>query len=88
MECLFFPTLFPYYGNSLISCFSQVLPIQWVLLHFPVLWEINGKTHAFPTWWDSLFFPCDKYIFTVFTYVYFFQIFIQKSYIYDPVKYW
>ena len=29
----------------------QVLPIQWVLLHFPVLWEIDGETHAFPTWW-------------------------------------
>ena len=27
---------------------SQVLPIQWALLHFPVLWEINGETHAFP----------------------------------------
>ena len=28
------------------------LPISqaflWVLLHFPVLWEIDGKTHAFP----------------------------------------
>ena len=31
---------------------SQVLLIQWVLLHFPVLWEIDGKTHAFPIWWS------------------------------------
>ena len=22
--------------------------MRWVLLHFPVLWEIDGKTHAFP----------------------------------------
>ena len=27
---------------------SQVLPIQWALLHFSVLWGIDGKTHAFP----------------------------------------
>ena len=27
---------------------SQVLPIRWVLLYFPVVWEINGETHAFP----------------------------------------
>ena len=30
----------------------QVFPIQWVLLHFPVLWEIDEKTHAFPIWWS------------------------------------
>ena len=24
--------------------------MQWVLLHFPVLWEINEETHAFPIW--------------------------------------
>ena len=27
---------------------SQTLPIPWVLLHFLVLWEIDGKIHAFP----------------------------------------
>ena len=27
---------------------SQAFPIRWVLLPFPVLWEINGETHAFP----------------------------------------
>ena len=32
---------------------SQVFPIRWVLLHFPVLWEIDGKTHAFPIWWST-----------------------------------
>ena len=37
---------------------SQVLPIRWVLLHFPMLWEIDGKSHAFPIWWDSLIFSC------------------------------
>ena len=26
---------------------SQTFPMQWVLLHFPILWEIYGKTHAF-----------------------------------------
>ena len=29
---------------------SQFLLVQWVLLHFPVLWEINGETQAFPIW--------------------------------------
>ena len=31
---------------------SQVLPIRWVLLHFPLLWEIEGKTYAFPMCWS------------------------------------
>ena len=39
---------------------SQVFPIQWVLLHFPVLWEIDVKSHAFPIWWDSLIFSCES----------------------------
>ena len=26
---------------------SQAFPIPWVLLHFPVLWEMYGETHAF-----------------------------------------
>ena len=26
---------------------SQALPIQWVWLSFPMLWEIDEKTHAF-----------------------------------------
>ena len=30
----------------------QVLPIRLVLLHFPVLWGIDGETHAFPIWWS------------------------------------
>ena len=29
---------------------SQVFPIRWVLLHFPMLLEIDGKTHAIPIW--------------------------------------
>ena len=34
-------------------------------------------------------FLCEyKYVFTVFTYGYFVQIFIQKFYIYNAVKYW
>ena len=31
---------------------SQVNPIRWILLHFPVLWEIDGKTHVFLIWWS------------------------------------
>ena len=27
---------------------SQVLPIWWVLLHFPEVWEVDGETHVFP----------------------------------------
>ena len=28
-----------------MSTSCQVLPIRWVLLHFPVVWEIDGETH-------------------------------------------
>ena len=28
--------------------FPRLSPTLWVLLHFPVLWEISGETHAFP----------------------------------------
>ena len=31
---------------------SQTFPIPWVLLHFTVLWEIYGETHAFPICWS------------------------------------
>ena len=31
---------------------SQIFPIPQVLLHFPVLWEIYGETHAFPICWS------------------------------------
>ena len=31
---------------------SQVLAIRWVLLHFSVLWKIDGESHAFPIWWN------------------------------------
>ena len=31
---------------------SQVHPMQRVLLHFPVIWEIDGETRAFPIWWS------------------------------------
>ena len=27
---------------------SKVLAIQWILLHFTVLWKIDGETHVFP----------------------------------------
>ena len=31
---------------------SQVLSIRRVLLHFPMLWEIDRKTHVFAIWWS------------------------------------
>ena len=37
---------------------SWAFPIPWVLLHFPVLWEIYGETHAFHIWWYQLIFSC------------------------------
>ena len=43
---------------------SQTFPIPWVLLHFPVLWEIYGENHAFPIWWHRLIFPCDFFLLT------------------------
>ena len=35
--------------------FPRLSPTPWVLLHFPVLWEISGETHAFPIWFIYLF---------------------------------
>ena len=37
---------------------SLILPIQWGLSHLPIIWEVDGKTHAFPIWWDSFIFFC------------------------------
>ena len=34
--------------------FPRLSHISWVLLHFPVLWEIDAKIHAFPIWWHWL----------------------------------
>ena len=44
-------------GKAWVSI-SQTFPIPWVLLHFSVLWEIYGETHAFPIWWYWLIFSC------------------------------
>ena len=44
-------------GKAWLSI-SQTFSIPWVLLHFPVLWEIYGETHAFPIWWHRLIFSC------------------------------
>ena len=38
-------------GKVWLSIF-QTFPIPWTLLHFPVLWEIYGETHAFPICWS------------------------------------
>ena len=40
----------------------QLLPIRWALLHFPMLWEIDGKTQAFPISWDSSIFSCGSLV--------------------------
>ena len=45
----------PYYGKSMSTNFPY-FAIPWVLLHFPVLWEIYGETNAFPIWWHWLIF--------------------------------
>ena len=47
----------PYYGKSTSINFPD-FPIPWVLLHFPVLWEIYEETHALPIWWHRLIFSC------------------------------
>ena len=31
---------------------SQAFPIWWVFLPFPMLREIDEKTHGFPIWWS------------------------------------
>ena len=41
-----------YYGKVWLSI-SQTLPIGWVLLHIPMLWNIGGNTHHFP--WCEVF---------------------------------
>ena len=38
---------------------SQVLAIRWVLLHFPMLLEVDRHTNAFLIWWDLLIFSCE-----------------------------
>ena len=36
---------YPYFGEVWVTI-SQALATRWVLLHFPMLWEIDWKTHA------------------------------------------
>ena len=36
--------------GKVLVLISQAFPIPWILLHFPVLWEMYGKTHAFLIW--------------------------------------
>ena len=43
-------------GKVWVSIF-KTFPIPWVLLHFPILWEIYGESQEFPKWWHWLFFP-------------------------------
>ena len=38
---------------------SQTFPIQWILLPFPMLWEIDEKTNVFPILWSI---PQEKYL--------------------------
>ena len=38
-------------GKVWVTIF-QVSPIRWVWLSFPMLWEIDEKTNAFPIWWS------------------------------------
>ena len=43
----------PYYGKSISTNFPISLPYHGFSLGFLVLWEIEGKTHAFPIWWSG-----------------------------------
>ena len=45
--------------HTMETGWEKSTPIRWVFLHFPVLWEIDGKSHAFPIWRDSLILSCD-----------------------------
>ena len=40
----------------------QVLLMRCDLLHFPMLWDIDVKTYAFPIWWDLLISSCDFHL--------------------------
>ena len=48
----------PYTIGKIWVSISQTFPIPWVLLHFPVLWEIYRETYAFPIWRHWLMFSC------------------------------
>ena len=37
---------YPYVGEKCVPI-SQAFPIRWISLHFLMLWEIDGETHAF-----------------------------------------
>ena len=39
----------PFSGTSTGTQF-QAFPIRWISLSFPMLWEIDEKTYAFPMW--------------------------------------
>ena len=41
----------PYYGKVWVTI-SQVFPLQWVLLRFPALWEIDREIYAFFIQWS------------------------------------
>ena len=61
---------------------SQVLPIRWVLLHFPRLWKIDGKTQAFPISWNSLIFSCvplNNFILTTLNLVQFLKLLLSSN---------
>ena len=49
-------------GKVWVSVF-QTFAIAWVLLHFPILWEIYGETYSFPIWWHRLIFSCATFLF-------------------------
>ena len=38
--------------GKVCNSISQAISIRWVSLHFPMLWEIDGETNAFPIWWS------------------------------------
>lgn len=42
-----------YYGK-IMGQISQGFAIQWVLLPFPILWDIDDRTYPYPIWWSSV----------------------------------
>ena len=46
-----YPRTMGFAGFSL-KPISQAFPIWCVFLPFPMLWETDEKTHAFPIWWS------------------------------------
>ena len=41
-----------YTMGKLWELIFQILPVRWILLHFPMLWKIYEKTQVLLMWWS------------------------------------